>query len=113
MRRVDLASRPSESGNVMSAIEASAVGLRAARREDCRRIGELLRISSEGIAGYVWSRLQEGYPGLSLLEIGERRYERVNTAFSYQNCVVAERAAAVIGMLHAFLIEPADREPAD
>lgn len=56
--------------------------------------------------------MQEDYPGLSLLEIGERRYERVNTAFSYQNCVVAERAGEVIGMLHAFVIEPAGPEPA-
>ena len=86
--------------------------LRAARIEDCRRIAELFRISSEGIADYVWSRLQEGYPGLSLLEIGERRYERVDTAFSYQNCVVAGRAGEVIGMLHAFVIEPAGSEPA-
>jgi ribosomal protein S18 acetylase RimI-like enzyme len=81
--------------------------LRAARPEDCRRIAELFEISSDGVADYVWSRLQEDYPGLSLLEIGERRYARENTAFSYQNCVVAERAGEVIGMLHAFVIEPA------
>jgi GNAT superfamily N-acetyltransferase len=81
--------------------------LRAARPEDCRRIAELFEISSDGVADYVWSRLQEDYPGLSLLEIGERRYARENTGFSYQNCVVAERAGEVIGMLHAFVIEPA------
>jgi GNAT superfamily N-acetyltransferase len=81
--------------------------LRAARPDDCRRIAELFRISSDGIADYVWSRLQKEYPGLSLLEIGERRYARENTAFSYQNCVVAERAGEVVGMLHAFVIEPA------
>ena len=90
----------------------TGVILRAARREDSRRIAELFRISSEGIADYIWSRLQAGYPGLSLLEIGERRYERVDTAFSYQNCVVGERAGEVIGMLHAFVIEPAGPEPA-
>src|SRR4051812_7901631 len=85
--------------------------LRAARLEDCRRIAELFEISSDGIADYVWSRLQGEYPGLSLLEIGERRYARENTAFSYQNCVVAERAGEVVGMLHSFVIEPADGPP--
>jgi ribosomal protein S18 acetylase RimI-like enzyme len=85
--------------------------LRAARLEDCRRIAELFEISSDGIADYVWSRSQREYPGLSLLEIGERRYARENTAYSYQNCVVAERAGEVLGMLHSFLIEPADGPP--
>jgi ribosomal protein S18 acetylase RimI-like enzyme len=92
--------------------EAEDVVLRAARPGDCRRIAELFEISSDGVADYVWSGLQEDYPGLSLLEIGARRYAREATAFSYQNCVVAERAGAVIGMLHAFVIEPADGPPA-
>jgi ribosomal protein S18 acetylase RimI-like enzyme len=91
---------------------ATDVVLRAGRPGDCRRIAELFEISSDGVADYVWSGLQEAYPGLSLLEIGERRYQRENTAFSYQNCVVAERAGEVIGMLHAFVIEPADGPPA-
>jgi ribosomal protein S18 acetylase RimI-like enzyme len=92
--------------------EAEDVVLRAARPGDCRRIAELFEISSDGVTHYVWSRLLEEYPGLSLLEIGARRYQRENTAFSYQNCVVAERACEVIGMLHAFVIEPADGPPA-
>jgi ribosomal protein S18 acetylase RimI-like enzyme len=92
--------------------EAQDVVLRAAGPGDSRRIAELFEISSDGVADYVWSGLQEDYPGLSLLEIGERRYQRENTAFSYQNCVVVERAGAVIGMLHAFVIEPADGPPA-
>ncbi len=86
--------------------------LRAARPADCRRIAELFEISSDGVADYVWSQLQADYPGLSLLEIGARRYARESTAFSYQNCVVAERAGEVIGMLHAFAIEPALGPPA-
>jgi len=90
----------------------AGVTLRAARPGDCRRIAELFEISSDGIADYVWSQLQADYPGLSLLEIGERRYARENTAFSYRNCVVAERAGEVIGMLHAFAIEPAEAPPA-
>ena len=78
--------------------------LRPARPDDCRRIAELFRISSDGIAGYVWSTLRDDYPGLALIEIGERRYARENTAFSYENCLVAEQDGAVIAMLHAFVI---------
>jgi GNAT superfamily N-acetyltransferase len=95
--------------------EVRAVGpdavLRPAVPDDCRRIAELFRIASDGVADYVWSELQAQYPGASLVEIGRRRYARENTAFSYQNCLVAEHEGAVIGMMHAFVIEPAD-EPA-
>jgi ribosomal protein S18 acetylase RimI-like enzyme len=86
------------------------VVLRPARPDDCRRIAELFRISSDGVADYIWSTLQADYPGASLVEIGERRYARENTAFSYQNCLVAEQGGTVIAMLHAFVI--AAREPA-
>jgi ribosomal protein S18 acetylase RimI-like enzyme len=96
---------------MVSTSSETDVVLRATRLADCRRIAELFRISSDGLADYVWSQLQDSYPGHSLLEIGERRYQRENTAFSYQNCVVAERAGEVIGMLHAFMIEPADGPP--
>lgn len=57
-------------------------------------------IASDGLAEYIWSRIDA--PGLSLLEIGERRYARENTAFSYQNCLVAEKDGTVIGMVHSF-----------
>lgn len=67
---------------------------------DCRRIAELFSIASGGVAKYVWSQLD--YPGLSLIEIGEQRYAREDTDFSYQNCVVAEIDREVVGMLVAF-----------
>jgi ribosomal protein S18 acetylase RimI-like enzyme len=89
------------------------VVLRAARPEDCRRIAELFRISSDGIADYIWSTLQADSPGASLIEIGARRYARENTAFSYQNCLVAEQDGAVIAMLHAFVIAASDGPGAD
>jgi ribosomal protein S18 acetylase RimI-like enzyme len=96
------------SGSATSSGTADAdVTVRAARPEDCRRIAELFEMSSDGVADYVWSSLEPDHPGCSLLEIGARRYARENTAFSYQNCVVAERAGEVVGMLHAFVIEPA------
>jgi ribosomal protein S18 acetylase RimI-like enzyme len=91
---------------VASSAETTSGGvvLRPARRGDCRRIAELFRVSSDGVADYVWSTLQADYPGASLIEIGERRYARENTAFSYQNCLVVEQHGAVIAMLHAYVI---------
>ena len=55
------------------------VSLRPARASDCGRIARLFRISSEGVADYVWSQMRNEFPGLSLLEIGERRYRREDT----------------------------------
>lgn len=88
----------------------TGVTFRAARKDDARAIAELFRISSEGVADYVWTTLQDDYPGLSLLEIGERRYRRENTDFSYQNCLIAAVDGATAGMLHSYampdVIEP-------
>lgn len=84
------------------------VVLRPAVPDDCRQIAELFRIASEGVADYIWTSLQAEHPGASLAEIGRRRYAREDTAFSYQNCLVAEHECAVIGMMHAFVIEAAD-----
>ena len=67
--------------------------LRPARPDDCRRIAELFRIASDGVADYVWSRLQDDYPGHALIEIGERRYARENTAFSYRTAWSPSRTA--------------------
>lgn len=83
--------------------------LRSARKDDCRRIAELFRIASDGVADYVWSRLAPDYPGVSLLEIGTMRYERENTAFSYQNCIVAEGDGEVVGLMHGFVMEASDQ----
>ena len=63
---------------------APDVVLRPATPDDCRRIAELFRVASDGVADYIWSRLQPEHPGALLVEIGTRRYQRENTAFSYQ-----------------------------
>lgn len=85
--------------------------VRPARKGESRIISELFEISSDGVASYVWSGLQDDYPGLSLLEIGERRYQREDTAFSYQNCLMAEGGGGVLGMMHAYAVG-APRDPA-
>ena len=79
---------------------------RRARVEDCAKIAALYSISSDGVADYIWRKLAG--PGEDPLKIGERRYAREDTVFSYKNCVVAEHYGEVIGMLVAF---PTETEP--
>lgn len=79
---------------------------RRARVEDCAKIAELYSISSDGVADYIWRKLAG--PGEDPLEVGERRYAREDSVFSYKNCVVAEHNGEVIGMLVAF---PMETEP--
>lgn len=93
---------------------ARTVAFRQARRDDARRIAELFRLASDGVADYVWTLLAEEEPGLSPIEIGARRYARENAAFSYQNCIVAEQGQRVVGNCHAFVIEtPSSTEGLD
>ena len=88
--------------------QQAEIELRAAEKRDARRIAELFRLSSEGIADYIWTSLAADYAGLSLLDIGELRYARENTAFSYQNCTLATHGEGVVGFLHGFVMpEPA------
>jgi GNAT superfamily N-acetyltransferase len=90
---------------------------RPATREDARKIAELFGISSGGVAEYVWGTLAPEYPGMTPVEIGAQRYAGDEGNFSYKNCTVAESGGEVIGMLHAFPMEPAEgeepREPVD
>jgi hypothetical protein len=50
------------------------VRFRPARKEDCRTIAELYRISSDGVAEYIWQKLAK--PGEEPIEIREHRYAR-------------------------------------
>ena len=77
--------------------------IRWARRHEAGEIAKLFLISSDGLAAYIWSRMD--MPGLSLEEIGAARYAREDTAFSYEKCLVAERGGQIVGMVHSFPIE--------
>src|SRR5690606_7970786 len=77
--------------------------IRWARQEDAGDIARLFLVSSDGLAAYIWSRMD--MPGLSLEEIGAARYARTDTAFSYENCLVALSRGEVVGMAHAFAME--------
>ena len=89
------------------------VTYRPAVRGDARAIAGLFQISSDGVADYVWTLLQDEYPGLSLIEIGEQRYARENTDFSYENCIVAEDSGRVVGMLHSYAMPDEIDPPPD
>ncbi len=86
------------------------VTFRPGRREDSAIIAKLFLISSDGLAEYIWSHVAE--PGETPEQAGARRYAREGVAFSFENCVVAERDGAVIGMAHSFPMEQdPDAEP--
>lgn len=74
---------------------------RWAQMEDCYRLAELAQMSSGGVIDYVWSMFNDSE--LSLLEIGEQRFAREDTDFSYRNCIVAEIDDDVAGMLVSFV----------
>jgi len=81
----------------------SQVTLVPAGPEDARAIARLFLIASDGLAEYIWRKMD--LAGLTLMDVGEQRYRRENVAFSYQNCIVAKEADTVIGMAHSFPME--------
>lgn len=83
---------------------ANSTRIRPARREDSRRIAELIRMAADGVADYIWSTLAA--PGEDLLDVGARRYAREGVGFSYRNTVLAEHDGAVVGFLLAFAMPP-------
>ena len=87
--------------------------IRPARKSDCPAIAALYRISSDGVADYIWTKMAE--PGEDILKVGQRRYEREESLFSYCNCHVVESDGEVIGMLVAFPmhVDPAEEEETD
>ena len=79
------------------------IAVRPARKDECRRIAQFYRLSSDGVADYIWTRMAQ--PGEDILEVGRRRYEREGTLFSYENCKLLEVDGEVAAMLVAFPME--------
>jgi ribosomal protein S18 acetylase RimI-like enzyme len=82
---------------------------RPAHKSDARKIAELYRISSDGLAEYIWTALAESSE--AILNVGTRRYARENTQSSYQNCTIAELNQQVVGMLAAYPIYSSEEKP--
>ena len=89
------------------AIQKPQYRIRPAHKRECRRIAELYRISSDGVADYIWTKLADR--GEEILDVGRRRYEREGTPFSYENCKFVELEDSVVGMLVAFPMEVDER----
>lgn len=87
------------------------IEFRPAKKEECRIIAELYSISSNGVANYIWTKLAK--PGEDILDVGERRYEREDTFFSYKNCTVVEVDGVISGMMVAFPIVADDEVDED
>lgn len=83
--------------------EEAVLNIRRAVREDSVDIAKLFLISSDGLAEYVWGRIAG--PGESVAAAGARRYARRGVAFSYENCLIAERDGATVGMAHCYPME--------
>ena len=79
------------------------IEIRKAVREDSPDIARLFLISSDGLAEYIWSKVAE--PGETVIEAGARRYAREGVAFSFENCLIAEKEGVTVGMAHSFEME--------
>ncbi|MEE8443840.1 MAG: GNAT family N-acetyltransferase [Alphaproteobacteria bacterium] len=84
---------------------------RPAGRDDARRIAELYRAATDGVADYIWGGLATA--GESVLDVGERRFARSGEDFSWQNCILAGREGAVVGLCHRYLAAQASGPPPD
>jgi ribosomal protein S18 acetylase RimI-like enzyme len=84
------------------------IGFRAATPTDARAIAELIDISSEGVARIEWEAEAAETPGAKPLDIGAGIYAGERGNYSYRNCVMAEVAGEVAGMLLTFAMPPAD-----
>ena len=83
---------------------------RPARKKDCATIAALYRIASGGTADYLWTKLAA--PGEDILIVGQRLYEREDSAFGYRNCTVVEDEGKIVGMLVGFPLQadPSEEE---
>jgi len=81
----------------------SEIIYRPAIKTDARHIAELYSIASDGISDYIWSKLAQSEE--NLLDIGQQRFERKNTAFSFENSTVAQIDNEIAAGLLAFEIQ--------
>lgn len=72
---------------------------RAATPHDCRRIAALYRISSGGVADYLWQCLAEHFPGREPLDVGAAALAGDGVGPCFRDAVVAEREGDVAAVL--------------
>jgi ribosomal protein S18 acetylase RimI-like enzyme len=82
---------------------SSQLIIRPAVKSECREIASLYRISSDGVAEYIWTKMAQ--PGEDVLDVGQRRYEQEGSVFSYRNCWMVMQNGDTAGMIVAFPME--------
>ena len=83
------------------------ITIRPARLEDCPAIAELVGMATYGGAEVAW---QHRDPDAPTLETGARVFAAGEGNESYRNCLIAEHAGAVAGLLYSYpmALEPPD-----
>ena len=84
-------------------MSGDTITYRDAVKSDCPDIAKLFQLASDGVADYVWTI--HAKPGESSIDVGIRRYMREDTAFSYQNCLIATVSDKIAGMMLAYPME--------
>ena len=82
--------------------------LRPARIEDAEVLAQLVNYAGEGLPIYLWEQMAE--PGQSAWDVGKRRAERDEGAFSWRNALVLDEGEGAIGCLVGYAI-PEDPPP--
>lgn len=86
--------------------------LRKGRIEDADALAELINYAGEGLPLYFWGRMAE--EGETAWDVGRKRAQREEGAFSYKNALVAdvsgEAAACLIGYTISEEPEPIDTD---
>lgn len=93
--------------------QSDPVTIRPAERSDAADLARLVDLAGEGLPAYFWTMAAE--PGETAVDVGIRRAERDEGAFSWRNAVVAEIGGGVAGALIDYRIadvpEPLDEQP--
>lgn len=84
--------------------------LRRARRDESRRVAELMDVAGHGLPAYLWSL--SAAEGREPLDVGAERAASESGNFSYRNAVVAEEDGEAVAMLLAYRL-PDSPEPVD
>ena len=88
--------------------------LRPARIEDAEILAQLVNYAGKGMPLYLWEQMAE--PGESGWDLGRRRAERDEGAFSWRNALVLDEGEGAIGCLVGYAIAedppPAEEMPA-
>jgi ribosomal protein S18 acetylase RimI-like enzyme len=85
------------------------VAYRRGTAADAREIARLFLMSSDGMAEYIWRKID---PDASdILSVGEMRYARKDADFGYGNCLMADTAGEIAGMVHGYSMADDPGEP--